>query len=163
VSEAKANVAANIQPPQGRGGAGGGGAAAAGATSEKLGDGVFLIGGGYAAIAVDMKDHITIIETGQSEARGQAVIAEAKKSIPKIEAVGEKQVLTDGTHTIELYHLRNFGHHDGMLIAYLPKEKVLVEADGYNPQAANATPPVPASPFTLSLVDNIQRLKLDVQ
>jgi len=82
---------------------------------------------------------------------------------PKIEAVGEKKVLTDGTHTIELYHLKNFGHHDGMLIAYLPREKVLVEADGYNPQAANATPPSPASPFTLSLVDNIQRLKLDVQ
>jgi len=225
VSEAKANVAANIQPPQGRGAGGGGGGAPAAATSEKLGDGVFLITGGYAAIAVDMKDHITIIETGQSEARGQTVIAEAKKLIPnkpvtvvvnthchidhssglraavsegatiltyqgnkaylektlslphtlnpdkaqqtgakpKIEAVGEKKVLTDGTHTIELYHLKNFGHHDGMLIAYLPREKVLVEADGYNPQAANASPPSPASPFTLSLVDNIQRLKLDVQ
>ena len=37
------------------------------------------------------------------------------------------------------------------------------EADGYNPQAANATPPSPASPFTLSLLDNIRRLKLDVQ
>ena len=52
-----------------------------------------------------------------------------------VEAVGEKKVLTDGTHVIELYHLQNFGHHDGMLVAYLPKEKVLLEADGYNPQA----------------------------
>ena len=59
--------------------------------------------------------------------------------------------------------MQKFGHHDGMLVAYLPKEKVLVEADGYNPPAANTTPPVPASPFTLSLLDNIQRLKLDVQ
>jgi len=40
---------------------------------------------------------------------------------------------------------------------------VLLEADGYNPQAANATPPSPASPYTASLYDNIQRLKLDVQ
>jgi len=48
-------------------------------------------------------------------------------------------------------------------VAYLPKEKVLLEADGYNPQAANATPPSPPSPYTLSLLDNIQRLKLDVQ
>jgi len=77
--------------------------------------------------------------------------------------MGEKKVLTDGTHTIELYHLQNFGHHDGMIIAYFPKEKVLLEADGYNPQAANATPPSPASPYTASLYDNIQRLKLDVQ
>jgi hypothetical protein len=39
----------------------------------------------------------------------------------------------------------------------------LLEADGYNPQAATATPPTPASPFTVSLVDNIRRLNLDVQ
>ena len=36
-----------------------------------------------------------------------------------------------------------------MLIAYLPKEKVLLEADGYNPQAATATPPNPPSPYTV--------------
>ena len=77
--------------------------------------------------------------------------------------MGEKRVLTDGTHTIELYHLQNFKHHDGMIVAYLPKEKILLQADGYNPGAANATPPNPASPYTVSLVDNIQRLKLDVQ
>src|SRR5439155_15538795 len=82
---------------------------------------------------------------------------------PVVEAVGEKKVLTDGTHTIELYHMQNFGHHDGMLLVYLPKEKVLLEADGYNPQAATATPPPSASPYTVSLFDNIQRLKLDVQ
>ena len=37
---------------------------------------------------------------------------------PVIEAVGEKKVLTDGVHTIELHHLQNFGHHDGMLVAW---------------------------------------------
>ena len=50
-----------------------------------------------------------------------------------------------------------------MLSSYLPKEKVLLEADGYNPQPATATPPNPPSPYTVSLVDNIARLKLDVQ
>ncbi len=227
VTDVKANAAVAIQPPQGRGGAGAPAAAAPSQTtpSEKLGDGVYLITGGYAAIAVDFKDHIAIIESGQSEARGQAVIAEAKRLFPSkpvkyvvnthshidhssglraavaegatilthqlskaylekvlsaphtlnpdkaqqngrkpvVEAVGEKKVLTDGTHVVELHHLRSFGHHDGMLVAYLPKEKVLLEADGYNPQATNATPPSPASPFTLSLLDNILRLKLDVQ
>jgi glyoxylase-like metal-dependent hydrolase (beta-lactamase superfamily II) len=226
VTDVKANAPAAIQPAQGRGGAAPAPAAAANtATSEPLGDGVYLITGGYAAIAVDMKDHILILETGQSEARGQAVIAEAKRLIPNkpvkyvvnthshvdhssglraavsegatilthqgnkaylektlaqphtlnpdkaqqngkkpvVEAVGEKKVLTDGVHTVELHHLQNFGHHDAMLIAYLPKEKVLLEADGYNPQAASAAPPSPASPYTLSLVDNIRRLKLDVQ
>ncbi len=227
VTDVQANAAVNIQPPpQGRGGAATGAPAAPGGTSsEKIGDGVHVITGGYVAIAVEFNDHITIIETGQSEARGQAVIAEAKRVIankpvkyvinthshidhssglraavaegatilthqlnkaylektlslphtlnpdkaqqlgkkPIVEAVGDKKVLTDGVHTIELYHLNNFGHHDGMLIAYLPKEKVLLEADGYNPQPASVQPPNPPSPYTLSLLDNIRRLKLDVQ
>jgi glyoxylase-like metal-dependent hydrolase (beta-lactamase superfamily II) len=229
VTEAKANAQVNIEAPQGGGGAPAAAAPAAPATppaqSEKLGDGVYLITGGYAVIAVDFKDHITLIESGQSEARALAVIAEAKRLIPNkpikyvinthshidhsaglrafvaegstilthqlnkaylektlslphtlnpdkaqqagkkpvVEGVGDKKVLTDGTHVIELYHLQNFTHHDGMLVAYLPKEKVLLEADGYNPQALTAKPPNPPSPYTLSLVDNIQRLKLDVQ
>ena len=224
VTDVKANAPVTIQPPQGRGGAP---AAAANppATSEKLGDGVYLITGGYAVIAVEFKDHIALIECGQNEPRALAVIAETKRQIPGkpikylinthshidhssglrpfvaegstilthqvnkaylekvlamphtlnpdtaqaakkkpiVEAVGEKKVLTDGAHTIELYHLQNFLHHEGMLVAYLPKEKVLLEADGYNPQAAAATPPNPPSPYTLSLLDNIERLKLDVQ
>ena len=225
LTDVKANAAVSIQATQGRGGAGAAAPAAAGAaTSEKLGDGVYLITGGYGALAIDFKDHITVIESGQSEARGLAVLAEAKKLIPNkpityvvnthshidhssglraavaegatilthqinkaylektlslphtltpdaaqqngkkpvVEAMGDKKVLTDGVHTVELYRLQNFGHHDGMMIAYLPKEKVLVEADGWNPQAPNATPPSPASPYTLSLVDNVRRLKLDV-
>jgi glyoxylase-like metal-dependent hydrolase (beta-lactamase superfamily II) len=226
LGDVKVNAPVTIQAAQGRGGAG---APAAPSTAppepEKLGDGVFLIPGAYASIAVDMKDHITVIESGQSEARGQAVLEAAKRAIPNkpityvvnthahfdhasglravvgegatilthqinkpylekilslphtltpdkaqtsgkkpiVEAVGEKKVLTDGTHTIELYHMTNFGHHDGMLLAYLPKEKILLEADGYNPQPTSATPPNPPSPYTLSLVDNLRRLKLDVQ
>jgi glyoxylase-like metal-dependent hydrolase (beta-lactamase superfamily II) len=227
VTEVKVNAAVNIQPPQASGGAPAPAAAPANpaASSEKLGDGVYLITGGYAVIAVDFRDHIALIESGQNEPRALAVIAEAKRLIPNkpiryvinthshidhsgglrafvaegatilthqvnkaylekvlsaphtlnpdraqqagkkpvVEAVGDKKVLTDGTHVIELYHLRNFTHHDGMIVAYLPKEKVLLEADGYNPQAATATPPNPPSPYTLSLLDNIQRLKLDVQ
>jgi glyoxylase-like metal-dependent hydrolase (beta-lactamase superfamily II) len=226
VTDVKVNAAVNIQPPQGRGGAPAAPAAASTAPqSEKLGDGVYLITGGYAVIAIDFKDHIALVESGQNEARALTVIAEAKRLIPGkpikyvinthshidhssglrgfvaegatilthqvnkaylekvlsaphtlspdkaqlngkkpvVEAVGEKKVLTDGTHVVELHHLQKFGHHDGMLIVYFPKEKVLLEADGYNPQPATATPPNPPSPFTVSLLDNIQRLKLDVQ
>jgi glyoxylase-like metal-dependent hydrolase (beta-lactamase superfamily II) len=222
VAEVKPNASVNISS-----GAAAPPAAAANppTQSEKLGDGVYLITGGYAVIAVDFKDYIALVECGQSEPRALAVIAEAKRLIPGkpikylinthshidhssglrgfvaegttilthqvnkaylekvlsaphtlnpdqaqqngkkpiVEAVGEKKVLTDGTHVLELHHLQKFGHHDGMLIAYFPKEKVLLEADGYNPQPTTVAPPSPPSPFTVSLVDNIQRLKLDVQ
>ena len=49
---------------------------------EKLGDGVFKIGGNYLSLAVDMGDHIVVVESGQSDARGQAVMAAAKQAIP---------------------------------------------------------------------------------
>jgi hypothetical protein len=63
-----------------------------------------------------------------------------------IEAVGEKKVLTDGTRLIELYNIQNSGRYDGMLIAYLPQEKVLVEADLYTAGPPNAAGPNPVSP-----------------
>jgi glyoxylase-like metal-dependent hydrolase (beta-lactamase superfamily II) len=222
VSDVKVNAGVKIAPPAG---AAAPAAATASAQSEKLGDGVYLITGGYAVIAIDFKDYIALVESGQNEPRALAVIAEAKRLIPGkpikylinthshidhssglrgfvaegstilthqvnkaylekvlsaphtlnpdkaqlsgkkpiVEAVGEKRVLTDGVHVVELHHLQSFGHHDGMIIAYFPKEKIVLEADGYNPQATTATPPNPPSPFTLSLLDNIERLKLDVQ
>jgi len=89
-------------------------------------------------------------------------LAESKRK-PSIETMTEKKVLTDGNHVIELYHMTNIGHHDGLIMAYLPKEKVLVEADAYNPAAQpNAQPPATPSPYNLALVANIERLKLDV-
>jgi glyoxylase-like metal-dependent hydrolase (beta-lactamase superfamily II) len=43
---------------------------------------VFKIGGNYASLAVDMGDHILVVESGQSDARGLAVMAAAKQAIP---------------------------------------------------------------------------------
>jgi len=81
---------------------------------------------------------------------------------PIIEAVLEKKILTDGRRTLELHHLQGSNHADSMLIAYLPKEKILVEADVYNPAPANAPPGMPTRE-TINLYDNVQRLKMDVQ
>jgi len=47
----------------------------------------------------------------------------------KIEAVTEKKVYSDGTHIVELYHVSPVPHTNGMLIAFLPKEKVLLQGD----------------------------------
>jgi glyoxylase-like metal-dependent hydrolase (beta-lactamase superfamily II) len=66
-------------PPAG----GGGGQQAAGSPPvEKLGEGAFKIGGNYTSLAIDMGDHILVIESGQSDARGMAVMAAAKQAIP---------------------------------------------------------------------------------
>jgi len=48
---------------------------------------------------------------------------------PKVESVVDTRVLKDSTRSIELRHLVKFEHSDGMLVAYLPKEKILFTAD----------------------------------
>jgi hypothetical protein len=81
---------------------------------------------------------------------------------PVFEPVAEKRTITDGARTLELYRLQGSNHADSMLIGYLPKEKVLIEADVFNPPAANA-PPGAVVRETVNLSDNLKRLKLDVQ
>ena len=49
---------------------------------ERIGDGVFKIGGNYTSLAVDMGDHVLVVEAGQSDARGTAVMAAARQAIP---------------------------------------------------------------------------------
>lgn len=81
---------------------------------------------------------------------------------PVIEGVDEKRVITDGKQTVELYRLQGTNHADPMLIAYLPKEKILIDADVYTPAAAGA-PPAPPTKEMQNLYENIERLKLAVR
>ena len=76
--------------------------------------------------------------------------------------VTDKHVLTDGTRPIEIHLIAGSGHADGFVMVYLPKEKVLIEADAYTPVAAGTPVPAVPNPFSVNLYDNIQRLKLDV-
>ena len=80
----------------------------------------------------------------------------------KIDPVGDMKVLTDGEHTINLYHLEGSTHAMGTLIIYLPKQKILVEADEFNVGAANAPTPATINPYQTNLLGNVERLKLDV-
>jgi glyoxylase-like metal-dependent hydrolase (beta-lactamase superfamily II) len=183
-------------PPAGRGGGPGGPPPqqAGGAPPvEKLGEGVFKIGGNYTSLAVDMGDHILVVESGQSDARGMAVMAAAKQAIPNkpirfvvnshphfdhagglqaavaegatiithnnnekvletllsgprtltgdslskvtnrrtnvVTGVGDRDV-RKGTNgkVVELHRVPN-EHSDGMLLVYLPAEKVVWSAD----------------------------------
>lgn len=218
VSDVKVNVPADITAVAS--------AVPAPLASEQLGDGVYLITGGYAAVAVDLKDHILIVEGGQNDQRSEAVINEAKRLIPgkpigelvnthahvdhlggvrayvaegativthadnkayyekiwanphtlapdrlarnpkaaKFKLVRDELTLTDGEHVVKVYHQKDLGHHAGMLFVYLPKEKILIEADSFNPPAAPLTQtPQVISPNNQSLAANIERLHLDVQ
>jgi glyoxylase-like metal-dependent hydrolase (beta-lactamase superfamily II) len=79
---------------------------------------------------------------------------------PKIETVAEKRVLQDETRTVEIYHAVGLPHADGMLMIYLPKEKILAYADMFNLPPANDPVPNPPVVGTMVFLDNIERLKL---
>jgi glyoxylase-like metal-dependent hydrolase (beta-lactamase superfamily II) len=53
------------------------------------------------------------------------------------ETVGDKKVLTDGTQTIELYHMKGSSHNVANLLVFMPKEGLLFWGDGYNPPAGD--------------------------
>ena len=185
------------------------------AASEKLSDGVYRITGGYVALAVEFRDHVVVVEGGESEARGLAVMAEVKRLFPTkrikyvvnthphfdhagglppfaaegitiltddpsryfleqalrsprtlvgdglaksrrkatVESVIEKRVLSDGTRSLELHHLERHEHSDSMLVAFLPKERILFTADVEIP-----APGQPAGPDYVTLAQNLERL-----
>jgi glyoxylase-like metal-dependent hydrolase (beta-lactamase superfamily II) len=77
---------------------------------------------------------------------------------------GDMKVFKDATRTFEVHVIKGLPHADGLVVGYLPKEKILVYADMFNLPTA-ATGPVPNPPVvgTGVFLDNIERLKLDVE
>ena len=80
---------------------------------------------------------------------------------PMLEGVGEKKVITDGTRVVEVHLVRGNLHSEGLLMVYLPKERMVIQADNYSPRPADAKQ-LPWSPHTANFYENIQRLKLDI-
>jgi glyoxylase-like metal-dependent hydrolase (beta-lactamase superfamily II) len=72
------------------------------------------------------------------------------------EAIRENFTLADGTRTMHVSYVQPLPHVEGMLMAYLPAEKMAIEADLYDP-------PNPATPSTRSFVNHVRRLGLEVQ
>ena len=194
-------------------------------TTQMVADGVwYLTGGTHHSVAIEMQDHVIVVEAPLNDERALAVIAEVKNLVPakpiryvvnshhhfdhsgglrayagegvtilthelnkpyfervlavpatispdhlaksgrsvRVEGVRGRRTLTDGTRTVEVHHIAGVLHDDGLLMAHLPKEKLLIQADTFTPLPANAPPPSPVSPFTIGLADNIARLGLAV-
>jgi glyoxylase-like metal-dependent hydrolase (beta-lactamase superfamily II) len=77
------------------------------------------------------------------------------------EKVGQKYALTDGTKVMEVYNVQGLAHAQGMLMVYMPKERIIVEADLFTPPAQGASLPDVVAPSARTFYNNVQRLKLD--
>jgi len=84
--------------------------------------------------------------------------APSRRPIP-IEGVNQKYVISDGSRTLDLYPLQGNMHTQTMIIAYLPAERIAINADMHNPGT-------PVQDFRLAnmrtLGANIERLGLAV-
>jgi glyoxylase-like metal-dependent hydrolase (beta-lactamase superfamily II) len=196
-------------------------------TAEKAAEGVwFLAGGSHNSVAIEMKDHVILVEAPLYDGRALAVISEVRKLVPgkplryvvnshhhfdhsgglraavgegaaiiaerqskpwyeksfananriapdrlaksgrkvSVVPVNEKLVLDDGARKVEVHRLRPSDHVDTFLMVYLPKEKLLVQADAFTPGPPGSPPPAPPNNSNqLTLVENIERLKLEVE
>ena len=82
---------------------------------------------------------------------------------PVIEGfIGDKRVFQDSTRTFEVHVIQGLPHADGLVVGYLPKEKILVYADMFNLPPADAPVPDPPVTGTIVFLNNIERLKFDV-
>ena len=74
----------------------------------------------------------------------------------RIEAVSEKKVYSDGNRTVEVYHVSPVPHSNGLMIAYIPKEKIVFQGDFSLP-----APGQPGNDHVKALVPILEKLNLD--
>jgi hypothetical protein len=80
----------------------------------------------------------------------------ARNSKPvTIEKVDEEREIKDAAMTVDLYHIAGNPHADTLLMAYFPKQRILVEADAFSPGAA-------VQPYAANLLENIRKRNLKV-
>jgi len=190
-----ANLAELLTAPESGGGGGAGGGAGGNAApadlTEQIGEGAWLVNGGYVSLVLEFADHLTVFESGQSESRGEQILQQIRDNISDKEIryiinshphsdhtgglvpfmregatlvtheenvafldmalntprslLGEADlnaqvigisgvgVFEDETNRIELHSVPNL-HTNGMLVAVLPAQSVLVQADFTLPQ-----------------------------
>jgi glyoxylase-like metal-dependent hydrolase (beta-lactamase superfamily II) len=194
-------------------------------TTDKVADGVwFIAGGSHNSVAIEMKDHLVLVEAPLNEGRMTPVLEAVKKLAPgkpirfvvnshnhfdhsgglrtaaaygativtqannrpyfekafavsskirpdplarsgkkaRFLEVKDKHAMSDGTRTLEILRIAGSVHNDTFLMVYLPKEKLLVEADAYTPLPPNTPPPATPNANNVNLIANIERMKLSV-
>jgi hypothetical protein len=80
-----------------------------------------------------------------------------------MEDVDEKYV-SDGERNLDIYYAQELAMHvEGMLMAYLPGEKILIEADIFDAPAPGQPLADAAKPLNRALLRNVEKIGLEVE
>jgi glyoxylase-like metal-dependent hydrolase (beta-lactamase superfamily II) len=102
--------------------------------SQELGKGIyFLTGGTHHSLAVEMKDHIVVVDLPNNQARAQAVLAKAKELIPNKPV---KFVVTSHHHWDHLGGIRE-AFAEGATIVTHQSNKAFLERVAKTPHTLN--------------------------
>ena len=82
--------------------------------------------------------------------------------VPVFEGIVGSRTFRDDLREMVVYHYAGNMHNAGMLMVWLPKEQILIEADSFTPAATASEPPA-GIPNLAHFVDAVDRLRLDVQ
>jgi glyoxylase-like metal-dependent hydrolase (beta-lactamase superfamily II) len=195
------------------------------AVAERAADGVwFIAGGSHNSVAIEMADHVILVEAPLYDGRTQAVLAEVRRVVPgkpirfainshhhfdhagglraaaaegitlvtseqarpwfervlahpnsvkpdvlqrsgrraSVTGVDGRRSFTDGTRTVEVHMIEGGPHAQGFMMVWLPRERLLVQADAFTPGAPGSPPPATPNANHVSLVQSIERLRLNV-
>jgi len=109
---------------------------------------------------------LTVITQAKNEAFYRRMAEQPSTIVPdtlarepraiEIETVDDKATYADVSMAVELYHVAGSGHASTMLMVYLPAQRLLVEADLYNP--GRTTPQL----FAPNLLENVRQHGLEV-
>ena len=112
----------------------------------------------------------TIVTTAATKSSLEKAAATESSLLPKFSSANKltietienkKRVFQDDKHIVELYDIGPNPHSSEILVVYLPKEKILFQADLLNP-AANGTIPIAQDP-AISFSEKLQQLGLNVE
>ena len=73
-----------------------------------------------------------------------------------IETVDAEREFKDASMTVMLYHVAGNPHSDTMLMAYIPRDGILIQVDAFSPGSA-------VNPYAANLLENIQKRNLNVK
>lgn len=120
-----------------------------------------------AGLRAAVAEGLTIVTHERSAAAFKEMTTRAHDTMPealtqspqplKLETLGDEHTLRDAEMEVRLYHLAGNPHADTLLMAYVPRDRLLIQADVYEP-----APQFTAFPFVRNMAEHIQKRGLRV-